>query len=152
MTMRVRELALVAAVIITTPTIAAEMNAKQKMETMCGRWVAAAKAKDLNAQLALYTDDVVRVAPEGYEVGKGDLKKAFEQMYQNTRDNNCIVERTNEGSELEWGSGTWEMTINADKGPQKLSGHWVTAFKGQWPNAQAYLETWNVKPQQPGTN
>ena len=145
--MRLRNVAFVAVVVLATPTVAAEMTAKQKMEKMCERWIAAAKAKDLNAQLALYTDDVVRVAPEGYEVGKGDLRKAFEGMYANVTDNECVVEKANEGNELQWGSGTYAMTAHTDKGPQKISGHWVTAFRGAWPNPQAYLETWNVKPQ-----
>ena len=141
--MQVGKLALACAILLGNSVIAsADPTTPQEIgQAMCQRFTTAFNAKDLDAQMALYTDDPIRVAPEGYMVGNEAVRKHFTDDYRIASDHNCAVQQVaKDGS---WYAGTWQTTLATDKGPTKLSGNWVTTNV----NGKIKVEIWNLNPE-----
>jgi hypothetical protein len=133
-------LALASAWLIGTSVAAMATDPMEKAKAMCTQWGTAFNSKDVNAQMALYTDDPITVAPEGYMVGTEAVRKHFTDGYRIASDHNCAVQQVaKDGS---WYAGTWQTTLATDKGPTKLSGNWVTTNV----NGKIKVEIWNLNP------
>jgi len=139
--MQACNLALASALLIGTSVTAMAADPMEKAEAMCSQWRTAFNSKDVNAQMALYTDDPIRVAPEGYMVGNEAVRKHFTNDYRIASDHNCTVRQVaKDGS---WYAGTWQITLATDKGPTKLGGNWVTTNV----NGKIKVEIWNLDPE-----
>jgi ketosteroid isomerase-like protein len=113
-------------------------------KSMCSRWNAAFTAKDVNAQMALYADDALRVAPEGYQVGREAITKAFTEGYKVFSDHHCKIDHSQSlGKDTYYDAGTWQITWASDKGPIQIGG----SFSGVISNGKIKLETWNLNPE-----
>jgi len=78
----------------------------EKANAMCAQWRKAFNSKDVNAQMALYIDDPIRVAPEGYMLGNEAVRKQFTEDHRIASDQNWTVQRAaKDGS---WYAGTWQ--------------------------------------------
>jgi hypothetical protein len=102
----------------------------------------------------LCIQDIVRVSPNGPLIGIEKQKKRLTNIYKVASKHHCTVDQAvSLAKDLLWGRGTWELTLNTDKGPQHVGGYWVGIYRGVWPNTKFILEAWNQKPEPPtGTN
>jgi ketosteroid isomerase-like protein len=139
--MQVCNLALASTLLIGSSITATAADPVEKANAMCAQWRTAFNSKDINAQMAHYSDDPIRVAPEGYTVGNEAVRKQFTEDYRISSDHNCTIQRVaKDGS---WYAGTWQITLATDKGPTKLGGNWVTTNV----NGKINVEIWNLNPE-----
>jgi ketosteroid isomerase-like protein len=118
--------------------------AAEEPKSMCARWTAAFNAKDLNAQMALYADDAIRVAPEGHQVGGEAIRKAFTEGYKVYSDHHCKIDHSRSlGKDAYYDAGTWQITWASEKGPIQIGG----SFSGVVADGKIKLETWNLNPE-----
>jgi ketosteroid isomerase-like protein len=117
-------------------------------QAMCQRFSTAFNAKDLDAQMALYTDDATQVSPEqGMIVGSEARKKYYTDAYKVVSNHHCNCTNAAQiGKDATWAAGTFDATVATDKGPQKGGGYYSVILVGAWPNTKVVLETWNNKP------
>jgi hypothetical protein len=103
--------------------------------------------------MALYTEDIVRVSPNGPIIGIEEQKKRFTEIYKVASNHHCTVDQAvSLENDQFWGRGTWELTLNTDKGPKHVGGYFVGIYKGVWPNTKFMLEVWNQKPEPTGAS
>ena len=148
--MQVGKLALASAMLLGNSLIAsADPTIPQEIgQAMCQRFTTAFNAKDLDAQMALYTDDATQVSPDqGMIVGSEARKKSFTDVYKITSNHHCNCTNAAQiGKDATWAAGTWDLTVSTEKGPQKVGGHYSVVLVGASPNTKIVLETWNNKP------
>jgi ketosteroid isomerase-like protein len=118
--------------------------AAEEPRSMCARWTAAFNAKDLNAQMALYADDALRVAPEGHQVGGEAIGKAFTEGYKVYSDHHCKIDHSQSlGKDTYYDAGTWQITWASEKGAIQIGG----SFSAVVADGKIKLETWNLNPE-----
>jgi ketosteroid isomerase-like protein len=148
--MQVGKLALASAILLGSSIIAsADPTTPQEIgQAMCQRYTTAFNAKDLDAQMALYTDDATQMSPEqGMIVGSAARKKNFTDAYKVTSNHHCNCTNAAQiGKDATWAAGTWDLTVSTEKGPQKVGGYYSVVLVGASPNTKVVLETWNNKP------
>jgi ketosteroid isomerase-like protein len=148
--MQVGKLTLATAILLVNSLIAsADPTTPQEVgQAMCQRFTTAFNAKDLDAQMALYTDDATQVSPEqGVIVGSEARKKRFAEVYKITSNHHCNCTNAAQiGKDVTWAAGTWDVTVSTEKGPQKINGYYSVVLVGASPNTKFMLETWNNKP------
>ena len=115
---------------------------------MCQRFSTAFNAKDLNAQMAFYTDDATQMSPEeGMIVGTEARKKFFTDADKVISHHHCHCTNAAQiDNDATSAAGTWDATIATDKGPQTIGSYYSVVLVGALPNAKVVLETWNNKP------
>jgi len=116
----------------------------EEPKSICARWTAAFNAKDLNAQMALYADDALRVAPEGHQVGSEAIRKGFIEGYKVYSDHHCKIDHSQSlGKDTYYDAGTWQITWASEKGPIQIGG----SYSGVVADGKIKLETWNLNPE-----
>ena len=107
--MQVGKLALACAILLGNSVIAsADPTTPQEIgQAMCQRFTTAFNAKDLDAQMALYTDDATQVSPDqGMIVGSEARKKGFTD--------DVSAARSVCASAISGNSGVGEKPLSAD--------------------------------------
>jgi ketosteroid isomerase-like protein len=128
---------------VVTPANAAE----EALLAAFASWDAANNAADVDALLALYTADAIRMSDNQPQVqGTEALRGDFEALFSAQTPNGTGVAR---GVEVEgdwayaWGTWTDRPTIKATGEVLEESGKWVNVLRASPDGWKVYIELWN---------
>ena len=109
---------------------------------------------DAAALTALYTEDAVRVTPQGPIYGREAIQKQYVDLFQkihfsnhlSTIDQNSPHSIGTGGNEI-WGNGQWSLTRQGQNGiPIEMKGYFSGILVREGDAWKIRLETWNVTP------
>ena len=99
-------------------------------------WMAASKAGDTDAVLALMTDDVLFLTPGREPFGKEEFRAQSEALKNVTMDGRAEVREIEVHGDLAWMRNHIDLTVTAEGQPKERSGYTLTILKkdsdGHW--------------------
>ena len=101
-----------------------EASAKdqQSLDELAKKWAAAYNAKNATGVAALYTDNAIRVAPDGIVQGRLAIRKAMEDQFKaGGHDISISIKSMRSLGDVSWATGDW----SAKFGDQPAHGWWA---------------------------
>jgi uncharacterized protein (TIGR02246 family) len=135
------------------PTIAAQLSeqeARQAVEKNLQAWVAGGAKKDAAAIAALYTEDAMRVTPQGALYGRSAIEKDFVEGLKVFSDIALKLDQVkvvNDDTMLT--TGTWSGTLQGPSGPMHVGGFWGTTNVRDGGTWKTRLDVYNMTPPPP---
>ncbi len=127
-----------------------EQDARKAGQSVLDAWNKAALQKDAVANAALFTEDAVRVTPNGLISGRAAIeRRAVEDFKAYTPDPSKLEKVTMIGSAVMLRAGTWSGTYNSPHGPMHLKGYWSDTDVRDGDTWKIHQETYNVTPPPP---
>ena len=122
-------------------------DARQAAEKNIQTWVTAANNKNAAAVAALYTEDAMRVTPQGVLYGRSAIEKDMVEglkVFSNIAIKLDQVKVLNDDTVMT--TGSWSGTLQGPNGPMQVGGFWGDTDVldgGMW---KARLSTYNMTP------
>jgi len=99
-------------------------------------WMAASRAGDTDAVLALMSDDVLFLTPGREPFGKDEFRAQSEALKNVTMDGRAEVREIEVHGDLAWMRNHIDLTVTAEGQPKERSGYTLTILKkgadGRW--------------------
>ena len=92
-------------------------------------WMAASKAGDTDAVLALMTDDVLFLTPGREPFGKEEFRAQSEALKNVTMDGRAEVREIEVHGDLAWMRNHIDLTVTAEGQPKERSGYTLAILK-----------------------
>lgn len=138
---------------LALPATAAPLSksdARSAAQDLVAAWYQAAQQRDAVKLAALYSEDTVRIAPEGLLFGRATLQKAeTEALKAYTADPPKVDNVATIGEGVMLVAGRWSGTYNAPAGPVHLAGFWSWATVRDGNSWKIREETFNNAPPPP---
>jgi ketosteroid isomerase-like protein len=138
----------VLAIGLAMPTAAqqiSDQDARQVAEKYAEAWVTGFQKKDAaGIAAALYTEDAMRVTPDGLVYGRAAIEKDMVEMFRVMTDVAIKVDQVKVSDGVILESGSWAATFNGPTGLVPVKGFWGTAEVRDGGTWKARLDTFNM--------
>ena len=122
-----------------------EPEARKVVESLIEVWVKAAANKDAAGISALYTEDAMRVTPDGILYGRAAIEKNLVEGLKVFSNIAIKLDRVHVlGSGAIESTGTWSGTLQTDKGPVPAKGFWGVTDVSDGDTWKASLDVYNT--------
>lgn len=122
-----------------------EQEARKAVESIIEVWVNSAAKKDAAGIAALYTEDAMRVTPDGILYGRAAIEKNLAEGLKVFSNISIKLDRIHV---LESGAiksaGTWSGTVQTPNGPVPANGFWGVTDVRDGNTWKASLDTYNM--------
>src|SRR4051812_8983808 len=128
-----------------------ERGVRPAMEKFAEEWDAAANKRDASAAAAMYTEDAMRVTPEGFEYGRAAIEKGLAAAFKVISNSASKVEKVQVVGEIVLVTGSWSHTVQTQNGPVQARGFWGDTFVRDgdaWKASLAVVNTHMTLPPQ----
>ena len=127
-----------------------EQDAHQGGQSVLDAWNKTSLQKNAASQAALFTEDTIRVTPEGLISGRAAIERhATETFKVFTFEPSRLEQVKMIGSGVMLRAGTWSGTYNGSRGPVRLKGYWSDTDVRDGDTWKIQQETYNVSPPPP---
>jgi uncharacterized protein (TIGR02246 family) len=112
---------------------------------------AAINAHDTAKALSLYTDDALRVTPQGFQSGRAEIEKWLATAMKNDpRDFKVTFEQAHVlPGDKAWAAGTWSLTVTAGNQELHPKGFWADVYERDGDVWKIRVDSFNVTPPPP---
>jgi ketosteroid isomerase-like protein len=122
-----------------------DQNAHQIAEKYAEAWVTAFEKKDAaGLAAALYTEDAMRVTPDGLVYGRAAIENDLVEMFRVMTDVAIKVDQVKVSNGVILESGSWAAKFNGPTGPVPVKGFWGTTEVPDGGTWKARLDTFNM--------
>jgi uncharacterized protein (TIGR02246 family) len=127
-----------------------QLDADQAAKSVSDSFNKALHAKDAAKIAALYTENTVRVAPDGAQIGRAEVQNNWTEAFKVYEPEFAKVDRVAViGHDVVLSVNSWAGTFNSPNGPVPVKGYatWTEVRDGGgWKISN---ETWNLTPAPP---
>jgi uncharacterized protein (TIGR02246 family) len=124
-----------------------EQDAQQAGQSVLDAWNKTSQQKDAAGHAALFTEDAIRVTPQGLTSGRAAIERAAAEGFKvYTSDPSTLEQVKMIGNGVMLRAGTWSGTYNGPNGPVHLKGYWSDTDVRDGNTWKIRQETYNVTP------
>jgi uncharacterized protein (TIGR02246 family) len=124
-----------------------ELDAQQAGQSVLDAWNKTYQQKDAAGHAALFTEDAIRVTPQGLMSGRAAIERAAAEAFKDYTPDPSTLEQVNMiGNGVMLRAGTWSGTYHGPNGPVHLKGYWSDTDVRDGNTWRIRQETFNVTP------
>jgi uncharacterized protein (TIGR02246 family) len=125
-----------------------EVDALVSTGSVLNAWSTASLKKDAHSAAALFTEDAIRVTPQGIITGRAAIEKSLDAGFKVFTPDSGSADQAGIllGEGIMARVGTWSGTYNGANGPMHQKGYWSAMLVREGDTWKIRQETFNVSP------
>src|ERR1700730_15738704 len=101
-----------------------DQEARKVVESLVERFDNAMRTKDVAGSTAIFTEDAIRVTPDGPLVGRAAIEKDFAEGFKVYSHDASKGNQVMVVNGLIFANGSWGGTLQGPNGPMQIKGYW----------------------------